>query len=70
MVSKGETLNEANLNEEKICDKANMEEEDIIDTKNIMTSEEENESSKDKAIPSCSSASRSTYTHSWSPLLE
>ena len=46
-----------------------MEEEDIIDTKKII-SEEEIDSIKDKAVPSCSSPSQSTSTHSQSPLPE
>ena len=65
MVSKGETLNEANLNEEKICDKANMEEEDVIDSEKTMTSKE-----KIEAILSCSSANQLTSTYSQSSLPE
>ena len=64
MVSKEGTLYEANLNKEKICDEVNMEEDDIIVTEKIMTSEEDIESSKDNAVPSCSSANQSTSANS------
>ena len=70
VVSKEQTHNEANLNEEKICNEVNVEEEDVIITEKIITSEEETESNENNAIPSCSSASQSTSAYSQSPLPE
>ena len=48
----------------------NMEEDDIIVTEQIMTLEEEFESNKDNAFPSCSSVNQSTSATYQSPLLE
>ena len=70
VASKEGTLDEANLNEEIKYDEVNIEKEDNIVTEKILTSEEDIESSKDNAVPSCSSANQSTSANSQSPLPE
>ena len=47
-----------------------MEEEDIIVTEKIMTLEEDIESRKDNAVPSCNGANQSTSANSQYPLPE